>query len=85
MPSNTTDNATGINTRQPDPWSDSGYAQWQGAADIRKAWMKMMGMDDQEIDEHCKKSPPTNIDDELAEYNAMFAIQEINSQSKCER
>ena len=65
-------------TRLPDPWSESGYADWYNALDVRKAWMRMMGLDDDEIAEQCEHSPPTDLDDELSNYNAMFEIQEIN-------
>ena len=40
--------------------------------------MRMMGLDDDEIAEQCEHSPPTDLDDELSNYNAMFEIQEIN-------
>jgi hypothetical protein len=38
--------------------------------------MEMMGFSPNEIDQDCKIRPPTNIDEELREYNAMLAITE---------
>ena len=62
----------------PDPWSESGYSNWYNALEVRKAWMRMMGLDDDEIAEQCEHSPPSDLDEELSDYNAMFDIQEIN-------
>ena len=62
----------------PDPWSESGYSNWYNVLEVRKAWMRMMGLDDSEITQQCAHSPPTDFDEELSHYNAMFDIQEMN-------
>ena len=76
--SETTFNLT-QSTSSPDPWTASGYSEWrQDAWNVRRAWMKMMGMSEEEIEEQCKHCPPTNLDEEIEQYNAMFAIQNMN-------
>jgi len=49
------------------------------AMEVRKLWLRMMGLDKAEIDEQCRYLPPTNLADELADYNAMCDIQEMNN------
>lgn len=66
-------------TNQVDPWTESGYSDWvRSAYGVRCEWMEMMGFSPSEIDEECAIRPPTDFDEELAEYNAMFAIQQRN-------
>ncbi len=73
---------TGLNTRSPDPWTEDGYADWQlDPFAIRRQWMEMMGLSQDEIDENCELDPPTDIDEELSQYNAMFVIQDINARN----
>jgi hypothetical protein len=48
------------------------------ALKVRKQWLTMMGMTETEIAEDCALDPPTDLDAELAEYNAMFRIQDRN-------
>ena len=45
---------------------------------IRREWMAMAGLTVEEIDEECELDPPGNLDEELAEYNAMLEIERIN-------
>lgn len=71
----------GMTTSCPDPWSE--YANWvSAAAEVRREWMRMMGLDEHEIEEQCAHDPPTNFDEELSEYNAMFSIREMNERLK---
>ena len=65
-------------TNVPDPWSESGYSQWHNARNVRVAWMEMMGLSRDEIEEQCEHCPPVDLDEELSQYNAMFALQEMN-------
>ncbi len=74
-------NLTSRTTSVPDPWSESGYSQWQNAHNVRVAWMEMMGLSHDEIEEQCAYCPPVDLDEELSQYNAMFAIQEMNRRS----
>lgn len=68
-------------TSSPDPWTECGFAEWrQNAVSVRRAWMEMMGLSGEEIEEQCVTDPPVDLDEELAQYNAMFAIQNINKQ-----
>ena len=48
------------------------------ALKVRKQWMQMMGFPEAEIDDECRRDPPTDLDEELRNYNAMFAIQSRN-------
>lgn len=69
-------------TSSPDPWTECGYSEWkQDVGSVRRAWMEMMGLSDEEIAEQCTIEPPSNLDEELAQYNAMFDIQAINKQN----
>lgn len=69
-------------TSSPDPWTESGYSEWkQYARSVRRAWMEMMGLSDEEIEEQCVIEPPTDLDEELTQYNAMFEVQAINKQN----
>lgn len=74
--SDTTFELIGGSTRNCDPWSR--YSNWQTARSVREAWMRMMGLSDEEIAEHCVDCPPLDLDEELAQYNAMFDVQELN-------
>jgi hypothetical protein len=70
-------------TITPDPWTECGYADWKDRAlEIRREWMRMMGMDDAEIDLHCTQQPPTDLDEELAHYNTMFSINKLNERQE---
>ena len=76
MTSDSLSNTSTGSTHISDPWSE--FADWHDALEVRKEWMRMMGLDENEIAEQCEHSPPTDMDEELSQYNAMFAIQEIN-------
>ena len=39
----------------------------QSARGVREAWMRMMGLSEQEIAEHCLACPPVDLDEELAQ------------------
>lgn len=80
MSNMTLDQAT-LSTSVADPWSD--YSDWQttGALRVRHEWMRMMGLDEEEIAEKCADDPPTSFDEELANYNAMFDIQRMNQET----
>jgi hypothetical protein len=59
----------------PDPFGTS--AQWiNNAEQVRRAWLEMMGMPDEYIDLQISSDPPTDVDEELTQYNAMCRIQE---------
>lgn len=65
-------------TMQADPWTEQGYSEWQSnATAVRRCWMKMMGLDDDEIDEACAPGQPLDFDEELKEYNAMMDLEDI--------
>ena len=67
-------------TSASDPWSQHGYSDWvTNATAVRRKWLGMMGLAESEIDEKCEHSPPTSLDEELAHYNAMYAIQDRNA------
>jgi len=78
MTSESISNSSLGNTQLPDPWSEYGYSNWHGPMEVRIAWLRMMGFDADEIEEQCKHCPPIDLDEELANYNAMFAIQDAN-------
>ncbi len=64
-----------LSTYAVDPYAK--YADWATEAErFRRAWMQRMGMSADEIDYHCKNDPPTDLDAEIAEYNAICRIQE---------
>lgn len=74
----TSNNLTVSSTSQPDPWSE--YSSWHNARNVREAWMRMMGMSEEEIARECESDPPLDLDEELENYNAMFEIQRLNAQ-----
>ena len=76
MTNNTFDSTPRANTNLPDP--SSGYSDWTDAMEIRRTWMRMMGMDDDEIEGHCQECPAVDLDEEIAQYNAMFEVERIN-------
>jgi len=78
--SNMTFEISSLDTSVSDPWSP--YSDWQSALRVRHEWMRMMGLDDDEIAEKCAESPPTDFDEELAHYNAMFDIRRMNQDSR---
>lgn len=54
-------------------------SEWkQDARNVRMAWMEMTGLSDKEIEEQCAHCPPTDLDEEIVQYNAMRAIQAMN-------
>jgi len=62
-----------------DPWSEHGYSNWQDSAlNVRRGWMEMMGLSEDEIESACQPGTHADFDEELAEYNAMFRIQKMN-------
>ena len=64
-------------TSAADPWSQ--HSDWvTNAIAVRRELLSMMGLPESEIDEMCEHSPPTNLDEEFAHYNAMFAVQDRN-------
>ena len=65
-------------TNVADPWTAHGYSQWHNAENVRREWMRMMGLSEDEITESINDDPPIDLDDEIAEYNAMFRIQRLN-------
>ena len=76
-------NAALDSTCQVTPLHDSraGDSDWiANSAKVRKAWLGMMGLDEQEIAENCEHCPPTDLDEELRQYNAMLEIQKLNRQ-----
>lgn len=63
-------------TDAPDPWTASGYSHWQkNAAQIRRQWMAIMGFSAEEIEEAIEHSPPIDIDEEMAQYNAAVRLE----------
>lgn len=66
-------------TSVADPFSE--FSEWKadGAVDVRRNWLRMMGLSDAEIEEDCSQFQPTDIDAEVAEYNAMCDIQQLNA------
>jgi hypothetical protein len=50
------------------------------ALDIRKQWLKLYGLDEDEITQNCKKFPPTDFEEEVKQLTAMFAIQALNEE-----
>ncbi|NND99134.1 MAG: hypothetical protein HKN47_17595 [Pirellulaceae bacterium] len=65
-----------------DPWTIGTVVC--GASDVRRNWLRMMGLSDEEIEKHCSLVPPTDIDEEVAEYNAMCDIQQLNAKYHCD-
>ncbi len=62
-------------TSSVDPLGKS--AKWiNNAEEIRRHWMELMGMSQEDIKYHLINDPPTDPDEELAQYNAMFRIQD---------
>ncbi len=62
-------------TSSVDPLENS--AKWiNNAEQVRRAWMEMMGMSDEDIEYHLVNDPPTDLDEELTQYNAMCRVQE---------
>lgn len=56
-------------------------ASRQGAINLRRKWMKMMGMTQGEIDRHCGPETDADYAEELENYLAMIDIQEMNKRS----
>lgn len=53
------------------------FALWTANIEqVRWAWMEMMGMSQEEIKYQLANDPPTDLDEELAQYNAMCRIEE---------
>ncbi len=77
--SDTTFDMVFASTQICDPWSQ--YSNWQSVRTVREEWMRMMGLSEEEIAEHCVACPPTDLDEEIAQYNAMFDIQEMNQRT----
>lgn len=67
-----------VTPRHPSPSPDADAIADSVAT--RKAWLAMMGLDEQEIAENCEHCPPTDLDEELRQYNAMLEIQQLNRQ-----
>ena len=66
-------------TKSADPWTDAGYSQWlDQALTLRRQWMGMMGLGDEEINLACQPGSHADLEEELAQYNAMLQIQQIN-------
>ena len=66
-----------------DPWTTFGYSEWQeDALSVRRRWMEMMRLPQEEIEEHCRTGTYADLDEELEEYNAIFRVQEMNEASR---
>lgn len=73
---NLTNNPTSI-TSSADPWSQ--YSEWKvNALEVRRQWMEMMGLSDEEIEEYCAPGQFADLDEELEQYNAMVRIQKFD-------
>lgn len=69
-----------------DPWTVYGYSDWRkNALAVRRQWMTMMGLDPEEVEEACKPGTSADLDEELANYQAMRTIKDINSQTRQSR
>jgi hypothetical protein len=53
------------------------------ALDIRKQWLRLYGFNEDEIIENCGEFPPTDLQEEIKQLKAMFAIQALNEYEKC--
>ncbi len=68
-------NNSKTSTSSVDPLEKS--AQWTNNVEqVRCAWMEMMGMGKDDIAYHLANDPPTDLDEELTQYNAICSIQE---------
>jgi len=47
------------------------------AHEIRAEWMKILGCDQKEIDEHCHPSLKLNVDDEIKQYEVAIRLNEL--------
>lgn len=66
-----------VDTTMADPCTDFGYADWQQSAlEVRRQWMRLMGLDGQEIEEHCANGKPTTLDEELSQLNAVESMKD---------
>ena len=69
-------------TQSVDPWTDNGYSDWRdNALEVRRAWMTMMGLSNDEIEKECRPGNKADFDEELGQYNAMVDIDAINDRS----
>lgn len=50
------------------------------AINVRRTWMEMMGLDDDEIELECGPGNVADLDEELSQYNAMVEIRAMNAQ-----
>lgn len=50
----------------------------ENALDIRREWMSALGMDDEEIENHCGPTAVADLDEEIAQRSAMERLQELN-------
>lgn len=71
-----------LTTYKADPWTQDGYSNWkpsrEAALNVRRQWMQMMGVPQDEIDEYCAEDQPADFDEEMAEYNSMVRVEEVN-------
>jgi hypothetical protein len=69
-------------TAASDQWM---YADWQpvDAQSVRRRWMEMMGLDADEINEYCTDGAEADFDEELKQYNAMMAIEDLAKRIDC--
>jgi hypothetical protein len=79
MMTDTTREIVTESTRSSD--SSARHSGKQSARSVREAWMRMMGLSEQEIAEHCIGCPPVDLDEELDQYNAMLDIKELNQET----
>ena len=49
---------------------------------VRRQWMRMMGLDESEIDEHCGEDAVVVLEEEFAQLRAMERIGKLNEQQK---
>ena len=52
---------------------------------IRRKGLRLMGLGDDEIHEQCKRDPPTDFDEELAEFVAVLKVKKLNHGTDGER
>ena len=69
-------------TQSADPWTDNGYSDWRdNAIQVRRAWMTMMGLSQEEIERECGLGNVADFDEEIGQYNAMVDIERMNDRS----
>lgn len=49
------------------------------AISVRRKWMRLMGLAEAEIDQHCETSAPADLDEELENLFAMAEIRMLNT------